>query len=144
MMRIMLPHENRAEIEFIVRDEVRRYLGGDAVWRARSSAGPRRRILADAVRAEFARRDIPKGKLAEVIGKSVPAAAARMSGAYAFDADEIDKIAVFLGMTAYDLHTLAEHGARFTGLGSEDPAPAVEMDVMAQPPRSQRPRPTAW
>ncbi len=144
MMPIMFSNESRAEIELIVREEVRRYLGGDAAWRARAGGGPRRRILADAVRAEFARRDIPKGKLAEVIGKSVPAAAGRMSGAYAFDADEIDKIAAFLGMTAYDLHTLAEHGARFTGLGTDDPNPSGEMDVMAQPPRARRPRPTAW
>ncbi|MDF2990827.1 MAG: hypothetical protein K0S37_1341 [Microbacterium sp.] len=144
MMHVMVTYASRVEIESIVREEIRRYLSGDAAWRAGSGRGPRRRVLADAVRAEFARRDLPKGKLADVIGKSVPAAAGRMSGAYAFDADEIDKIAAFLGMTAYDLHTLAEHGARFTGLGTDDPTPSGDMDVMAQPPRARRPRPTAW
>ncbi len=98
-----------------------------------------RTALADAVRAEFSRRGIHRTELAAVIGKSRPTAYNRLKGVTPFDSDEIDKIAAFLGMTAYELNTLAEQGARFV---RETPTELVvetaERDPWAKPERAKR------
>lgn len=129
---------DRSDLELIVTEVVSRGLD------RKTTVGPMTRLrqadIAGAVRAEFARREVPQSKLAEVIGRSLPTARARMKGIYAFQPSELNKVAAFLGMGIGDFLSLAEHGTRFTG--EQDAMtvspPHVEVDLWAQPPRSRR------
>ncbi|WP_270353245.1 hypothetical protein [Microbacterium testaceum] len=131
---------SRRDLELIVQEVVSRCL--DERGMLRSGSLPSQGDIAGAVRAEFARRDLHQVRLAEVIGRSIPTARARMRGIYAFQPGELEKVAAFLGMGVGDLLALAEHGARFTGRrNAEAVAPQdASTDLWAQPPRAIRPR----
>ncbi len=96
--------------------------------------------IAAAVRAEFGRRGIRRSELSNVIGRSRPTASGRWHGTTPYTADELDRVASFLGITPYNLNESAALGLRFA---DENPAPEVARitpprDDWAQPSRSQR------
>lgn len=127
----------RADVERIVRD----MLVSDT--RLRASSIPPQSAIAGAVRAEFARRNIDRWRLSEVIGVSRPTASGRLSGAYPFSAVQLEKVAAFLGMSVGDLYALAVHGARFTDHGEEAasiPSSRPRVDLWEQPARARRRR----
>ena len=53
--------------------------------------------VAATVRAEVARRRVTQGALAEVLGMSQAAVSRRLSGAVAFDVEELSVVAAHLG-----------------------------------------------
>lgn len=97
--------------------------------------------IAAAVRAEFARKGCGTiTQLARVIGMSRPTASSRWHGHTAYKSTELQTIAEFLGITAYDLNDSARKGDE----RSVSPAPGVARitppreDAWAQPSRSRR------
>ncbi len=135
---------DRRDIELIVREVVARCFDQRGVLR--SGSLPSQDDIAAPVRAESARRELHQAKLADVIGRSLPTARARMKGIYAFQPGELEKVAAFLGMGIGDLMSLAEHGARFTG-GHDAAAAAplaLSVDIWEQPPRLRQPRGQAY
>lgn len=97
--------------------------------------------IAAAVRAEFARLGENRTRLGEVIGKSRPTAAGRWHGTTPYKAEELDKVAQFLGITVYDLNDSAALGERFAdSKPSRDEVARITppQDVWAQPARSTR------
>ncbi|WP_295839826.1 hypothetical protein [uncultured Microbacterium sp.] len=134
----MMHTVDRRDLELIFREVVSRCLDERGVLG--SGSLPSREDIAGAVRAEFARRELHQVRLAEVIGRSIPTARARMKGIYGCQPGELEMVAAFLGMGIGDLLSLAEHGARFTGgqnaAGAAPPAPLA--DTWEQPPRSRR------
>ncbi len=134
MARVSTPL-TRVEVERIVRD----LLLSDA--RPRALAVPSQAAIAGAVRAEFARRNIDRWQLTEVIGVSRPTAYGRFSGAYPFSAVQLEKVAASLGMGVGDLYALAGHGDTFM-LGGEGVVATATLiprsDAWEQPARARR------
>lgn len=93
--------------------------------------------IAAAVRAEFGRRGINRTQLGQVIGRSRPTAAGRWHGTTPYAADELDKVARFLGITPYDLNESAELGNRFGESTPSARAAVTPQDPWAQPTRSR-------
>lgn len=93
--------------------------------------------IAAAVRAEFGRQNKRAIRLVDVLSVSTPTAYDRWHGRTSYSTEDLDKVADFLGISAYDLVASAERTSH-TGVAAALPAP--EIDVMAQPPRSTRPR----
>lgn len=100
--------------------------------------------LAAAVRAEFGRQGKRALELTRVLDMTPPTAYGRFNGRTPFTAEELDKVAMFLDLSAYDLIASAELASRFQGSrqAASDAAPALEAstDSMAQPERSKRRR----
>lgn len=97
--------------------------------------------IAAAVRAEFGRQNKRAIQLVDVLTVSRPTAYDRYHGRTPFTADELDKVASFLGISAYDLVASAET-ARPTQPKQTVVIPVAEspVDVMAQPARATRSR----
>lgn len=79
-------------------------------------------------------------ELVAPLGLSWPTVSGRLNGHTSFTADELDKIARFLGITTYDLIDSAALGKRFA---AENTSPEVAritppQDDWAQPARSKR------
>lgn len=96
--------------------------------------------IASAVRAELGRQSKKLTDLTEPLGLSRPTISGRLNGHTPFTADELSKVAEFLGITAYDLIDSAALGRRFA---ENNPTPEVERitpprDVFAQPARSKK------
>lgn len=96
--------------------------------------------IASAVRAELGRQGKKLTDLTSPLGLSRPTVSGRLNGHTPFTADELDKIASFLGLTAYDLIDSAALGRRFA---EANPTPEVAritppQDAWAQPSRSKR------
>lgn len=89
--------------------------------------------LAGAVRAEMGRRKLPLHKLKEPLGLSWPTISGRLNGHTPFTSDEIDSIATFLGMSAYELISSAD--PRRTAVATDAPVWPVH-DAWEQPARS--------
>lgn len=95
--------------------------------------------IASAVRAELGRQGKKLTDLTDPLGLSRPTISGRLNGHTPFTADELDKIASFLGLTAYDLIDSAALGRRFA---EANPTPGVAritppQDSWAQPSRSR-------
>ena len=105
-----------------------------------------REALAGAIRAEFGRRGINRTELAAVLGVSRPTAALRWRGTEPYDADQIQTVANFLGVTVDNLNESAAFGVR-TAEPKPDTSPVEQSlparDVWEQPARSKRSRKTA-
>jgi hypothetical protein len=97
--------------------------------------------IAQAVRAELGRQGRKLNALVAPLGLSWPTVSSRLNGHTPFTADELDRIASFLGITAYDLIDSAALGRRFN---ESMPTPDVaritptQEDDWAQPARSKR------
>lgn len=96
--------------------------------------------IAQAVRAELGRQGRKLNELVPPLGLTWPTVSGRLNGHTPFTADELDKVATFLGITAYDLIDSAALGRRFS---ENNPTPEVARitppkDVWAQPARSKR------
>lgn len=95
--------------------------------------------IAGAVRAEFGRQGKQRTELATVLGVSRPTAYSRYNGNTPFTAEELDKVASFLNISAFDLVESAGLAARFTGRTSDSVTAALPpVDPFAQPARSKR------
>lgn len=92
--------------------------------------------LAGAVRAEMGRRKLPLHKLKEPLGLSWPTISGRLNGHTPFTSDEIDSIATFLGMSAYELISSADP-RRSAQPADESVWVAPVRDVWEQPARSK-------
>lgn len=95
--------------------------------------------IAAAVRAELGRQGKKLTDLTSPLGLSRPTISGRLNGHTPFTADELDKVATFLGITAYDLIDSAALGKRF-GLTTSTPEVAritPPQDTWAQPSRSR-------
>lgn len=91
--------------------------------------------IAAAVRAELGRQKKQFKELVAPLGLSYPTVSGRLNGHTPFTADELDRIAGFLGITAYDLIDSAERASRNTpGVARITPP----QDAWAQPSRSKR------
>lgn len=96
--------------------------------------------IASAVRAELERKGKRRSDLIAVLDMSRPTISGRLNGHTPFTADELDKVATFLGITAYDLIDSAALGRRFA---ESDPATeaaritAPQQDAWAQPSRAR-------
>lgn len=66
------------------------------------------KAIAGVVRAEFAKRRIPKKDLAVVLERSLPTAYGRINGTLDWPAKDIERVADFLGMSRQRLFELAE------------------------------------
>lgn len=93
--------------------------------------------IAAAVRAEFGRRGYKLTDLSQVIERSRPTAAGRWHGQSPYVADEIDKVATFLGITPYDLNESAALGQRFAAGPHEVARITPPRDIWEQPARSR-------
>lgn len=98
--------------------------------------------IAQAVRAELGRQGRKLNALVAPLGLSWPTVSSRLNGRTPFTADELDRIASFLGITAYDLIDSAALGRRFN---ESSPSPdevaritPPQEDDWAQPARSKR------
>lgn len=93
--------------------------------------------IAAAVRAEFGRRGFNITDLTRVLERSRPTAANRWHGVAPYVADELDRVASFLGITPYDLNESAALGKKFAA-GSPEAARITPLqDTWAQPARSK-------
>jgi len=95
--------------------------------------------VASAVRAELGRQGLKPADLAGALGLSRPTVAGRLNGHTPFTADELDRAAELLGITAYDLIESAALGKRF-GVTTSTPEVAritPPQDAWAQPSRSR-------
>lgn len=98
--------------------------------------------IVSAVRAEMGRRGKKVQDLVVALGLSRPTVSSRLNGHTPFTAKELDQVAKFLGISAYDLIESAELGARFNGPSQDSQAAVFEppADPWAQPSRSKRAR----
>lgn len=97
--------------------------------------------IASAVRAELGRQGKKLTDLTAPLGLSRPTISGRLNGHTPFTADELDKVAGFLGITAYDLIDSAALGKRFSdSTPTHDDAARITppQDAWAQPSRSKR------
>jgi transcriptional regulator with XRE-family HTH domain len=96
--------------------------------------------LVSAVRAEMGRRGKTIQELTEALGLSRPTVSGRLNGHTPFTAKELDEVARFLGITAYDLIASAELGSRFAVRADTSDVSAFvpPVDPFAQPARSSR------
>lgn len=95
--------------------------------------------IASAVRAELGRQGKKFRELTVPLGLSRPTISGRLNGHTPFTADELDKVAGFLGITAYDLVESAALGRRFTETDRPEVARITPpQDDWAQPARSKR------
>jgi hypothetical protein len=97
--------------------------------------------IAAAVRAEFSRRGYKLVDLAGVIGRSRPTAADSWWGRRGYNTDELGKVALFLGISPYDLNDSAALGKRFADANpTQDEVARITppQDPWAQPSRSKR------
>lgn len=92
--------------------------------------------IAGAVRAELGRQGKRRSELAAVLGLSRPTVYGRLNGRTPFTSQELDQVARFLNISAYDLIQSAEMSSRFTAT-SAAPDP-VARDPFAQPARAKR------
>jgi len=95
--------------------------------------------IAAAVLAELGRQGKKRSHLSSPLGLSRQTISGRLNGHTPFTADELDKVASFLGLTAYDLIDSAALGKRFA---ESNPNPEVTritppQDAWAQPSRSR-------
>jgi len=67
------------------------------------SQSPRRELVAHAVRTELQRRGMTTGRLAELSGILADHLDQRLSGAVAFDVDELEAVGVALGVSIVSL-----------------------------------------
>lgn len=95
--------------------------------------------IASAVRAELGRQGKKLTDLTVPLGLSRPTISGRLNGHTPFTADELDKIASFLGLTAYDLIDSAALGRRFAEANPTPGAARITppQDSWAQPSRSR-------
>lgn len=95
-----------------------------------------------AVRAEMGRKGKKIHELVTALGLSRPTVSSRLNGHTPFTAEELDKVARFLGISAYDLIASAELGSGFRQRSTENEAAAFEtpQDPWAQPARSRAKR----
>ena len=96
--------------------------------------------IASAVRAELGRQGKKLTELTVPLGLSRPTIAGRLNGHTPFTADELDRVAQFLGITAYDLIDSAALGRRFSESTQTPGAARITppQDAWAQPARSKR------
>ena len=96
--------------------------------------------IASAVRAELGRQGKRLNELVTPLGLSWPTVSGRLNGHTPFTADELEKVASFLGITAYDLIDSAALGRRFAESDSTPEAARITppQDAWAQPARSKR------
>jgi transcriptional regulator with XRE-family HTH domain len=96
--------------------------------------------IAAAVRAEMGRQGKKFKELVAPLGLSYPTVSGRLNGHTPFTAAELDKVARFLGITAYDLIDSAALGGRFSEStkSSEVVRITPPQDDWAQPSRSKR------
>lgn len=96
--------------------------------------------IASAVRAELGRQGKRLNELVAPLGLSWPTVSGRLNGHTPFTADELDKAARFLGLTAYDLIDSAALGRRFSESesGPEVARITPPQDDWAQPARSKK------
>lgn len=96
--------------------------------------------VAGAVRAELARASRKPAELAEVLGLSRPTIYSRLSGVHPFTTAELEKVAVFIGISAQDLMLSAALPARFghSRLDDLDVLADPTLDTWAQPSRSRQ------
>lgn len=95
--------------------------------------------IASAVRAELGRQGRKLNELCGPLGLSWPTVSGRLNGHTPFTSDELDKVASFLGITAYDLVDSAALGRRFTDTDAPEVARITPpQDAWAQPARSKR------
>lgn len=96
--------------------------------------------IAAAVLAELGRQGKKRTDLTTPLGLSRPTISGRLNGHTPFTADELDKVASFLGITAFDLIDSAALGRRFS---DSDPARETvritppQQDAWAQPSRAR-------
>lgn len=96
--------------------------------------------IASAVRAELERKGKKRSDLIPVLRKTRPTISSRLNGHTPFTADELDKVATFLGITAFDLIDSAALGRRFAEGTPVDEASRVsppQQDAWAQPSRAK-------
>lgn len=96
--------------------------------------------IASAVRAELGRQGKRLTDLTAPLGLSRQTISGRLNGHTPFTADELDKVASFLGITAYDLIDSAALGKRFSDANPSPEAPRItppQQDAWAQPSRSR-------
>lgn len=97
--------------------------------------------IVNAVRAELGRQGRKLNELTTPLGLSWPTVSGRLNGHTPFTADELDRVAEFLGITVYDLIDSAALAERF---GTNQPRPEAARitppreDVWAQPARAKR------
>lgn len=96
--------------------------------------------IASAVRAELGRQGKKLTDLTAPLGLSRPTISGRLNGHTPFTADELDKVASFLGITAYDLIDSAALGKRFSDANPATESARVappQQDAWAQPSRAK-------
>lgn len=95
--------------------------------------------IASAVRAELGRQGKKPADLTTALGLSRPTVTGRLNGTTPFTADELDRVATFLGITAYDLIDSAALGKRFGVTTSTPEVTRITppQDAWAQPSRSR-------
>lgn len=94
--------------------------------------------IVSAVRAEMGRQGKKLNELVAPLGLSWPTISSRLNGHTEFTMSELDKVASFLGINAYDLIDSAALGERFADKTVVAEAlPAAPRDVFAQPARSK-------
>lgn len=134
----MLPYiQVEDAVRVIVRDELRAMLG--EIPQARLLPP---KVIAAAVRAEMARAGKQAKDLVGVLGLTHPTVSGRLRGTYEFSTEELEKVARFLGITAYNIIESAALGERFkTGLTPvEQVARVMDPDPWAKPSRATRRR----
>ncbi|MBT2484642.1 MULTISPECIES: hypothetical protein [unclassified Microbacterium] len=122
-----------ATIRKVLREELRSMPPSVPVFASFSQGA-----VAAAVRAELARANKHPADLTEVLGVSRPTVAGRLSGAYAFSVAELDRVALFLGIGAFNILESAMLGERFaaTETSLEEQKRVFAPDAWAQPPRA--------
>lgn len=97
--------------------------------------------IVSAVRAEMGRQGKKLNELMSPLSLSYPTISGRLNGHTPFTAEELEKVARFLGITAYDLIDSAALGQRFND-NKPTPIEAARItppqDDWAQPSRSKR------
>lgn len=94
--------------------------------------------IAAAVRAELGRQGRKLNELTAPLGLSWPTVSGRLNGHTPFTSDELDRVAEFLGMSAYDLVDSAALGRRIKASAPEVARITPPQDAWAQPARSKR------
>lgn len=92
------------------------------------------KAIAGVVRAEFAKRRIPKKELAVVLERSLPTAYGRINGTLDWPAKDIERVADYLGMSRQRLFELAEDT---THLPHDEVERSLPVDPWAQPARTR-------